>query len=213
MARLIICFGDSLTAGFQSQTPAHPTGRDTPYGDFLQEWLGASSLVRVSGNCGELTSEMAMRFRQDVLAHRPDYVVILGGTNDLGWNAKPADIMRNLIKMYELSRAERIIPVPVTVPSVRIVDDGNTPDAAAWVDDHLQRRRQLNELILAYAGSKQLAAVDLFTATAEPETGWLAAPYSNDGLHLTTAGYRRFAELLFDQVFRPISPGAPGRGA
>ncbi|MDF0643897.1 MAG: GDSL-type esterase/lipase family protein [Nitrospira sp.] len=212
MVRHIICFGDSLTAGFQSPTPSHPTGRDTPYGDFLQEWLGASSLVRVSGHCGELTSEMAMRFRQDVLSHRPDYVVILGGTNDLGWNAQPSDIMENLLKMYELSRAERVIPVPVTVPSIRIADEGGAP-AAAWIEDHLQRRRQLNELIRAYAESKKLAAVDLFAATAEPETGRLAAPYSNDGLHLTTAGYRRFAELLFDQIFEPVCPGAPGRGA
>jgi lysophospholipase L1-like esterase len=212
MVRHIICFGDSLTAGFQSPTPAYPTGRATPYGDFLQEWLGASMLVRVSGNCGELTSEMAMRFRQDVLSHRPDYVVILGGTNDLGWNARPADIMRNLLKMYELSRAEGIVPVPVTVPSIRIADDGAPPDAAAWIEDHLERRRQLNELILAYADSKQLVAVDLFAATAEPETGRLAAPYSNDGLHLTTAGYRRFAELLFDQIFQPACPDAPGRG-
>ncbi|SLM49904.1 conserved protein of unknown function [Nitrospira japonica] len=212
MAQLIICFGDSLTAGFQSPTRTHPTGRDTPYGEFLQGWLGASSQVRVSGNCGELTSEMAMRFRQDVLAHRPGYVVILGGTNDLGWNAKPSDIMRNLLTMYELSRAEQIIPVPVTVPSVRIEDAGGAPDAAAWIEDHLQRRRQLNELILAYAHSKQLIAVDLFTETAEPDTGRLAASYSNDGLHLTTAGYRRFAELLFDRVFQRVCPDAPGRG-
>ena len=67
----IICFGDSLTAGFQSPTPENPRGQETPYGHFLQEWLGPSVEIRVSGICGELTSEMAMRFRQDVLQHRP----------------------------------------------------------------------------------------------------------------------------------------------
>ena len=27
-------------------------------------------------------------------------------------------------------------------------------------------------------------------------------PYSNDGLHLTTAGYQKMADLLYDEVFR-----------
>jgi lysophospholipase L1-like esterase len=49
-------------------------------------------------------------------------------------------------------------------------------------------------LIKNYAVSKSLACVDLFSATADPADGQLASVYSNDGLHLTTAGYRLFAE-------------------
>jgi acyl-CoA thioesterase I len=203
----IICFGDSLTAGFQSPTAESPTGQETPYGDFLQGWLGSSVEVRVSGVCGELTGEMAMRFRRDVLQHRPDHVVVLGGTNDLGWNAMPADIMRNLVKMYELARAAEIIPVPVTVPSLRADVTGGGPDAHGWLEQHLERRRVLNGLIREYAASKRLACIDLFTATADPDTGQLAASYSNDGLHLTTAGYRLLARLLFDHVFAKAAGG------
>jgi lysophospholipase L1-like esterase len=206
----IICFGDSLTAGFQSPTQEHPAGQETPYGLFLQEHLGPSVEVRVSGICGELTGEMAMRFRRDVLEHRPAHVVILGGTNDLGWNARPSDIMRNLVKMYELARASEIIPVPVTVPSVRIdVTDGGR-EAHAWLEQHLERRRVLNGSIRDYAASKLMTCVDLFTASADPETSQLAAPYSNDGLHLTTAGYRLLARLLYDQVFATAG-AVPGR--
>ena len=207
----VICFGDSLTAGFQSPTEEHPAGQETPYGLFLQERLGPSVEVRVSGICGELTGEMAMRFRRDVLAHRPGYVVILGGTNDLGWNARPSDVMGNLVKMYELARASQITPIPVTVPSVRIDVIGGGPDAHAWLEQHLERRRVLNGAILDYAALKHLTCVDLFTATADPETSQLAAPYSNDGLHLTTAGYRLLAEALYDQVFAKEGAGPPGR--
>ena len=78
----IFCFGDSLTAGYQSPTIDSPQIQETPYGRFLQEMLGEMASVTVSGVCGELTGEMAMRFRQDVLDHAPSYVVILGGTND-----------------------------------------------------------------------------------------------------------------------------------
>ena len=45
--------------------------------------------VEISGICGEVTGEMVLRFRAAVLNRRPQTVVILGGTNDLGWNADP----------------------------------------------------------------------------------------------------------------------------
>jgi lysophospholipase L1-like esterase len=206
---MIICFGDSLTAGFQSPTAEHPMGQETPYGRFLQEYLGPSADIRISGICGELTGEMAMRFRRDVVQHQPRYVVLLGGTNDLGWNAQPADIMRNLVKMYELARASHITPVPVTVPSVRVETAGAGPETWDWVEQHLERRSVLNGFIRDYAVSKQLEWIDLFTATAEADTRQLAAPYSNDGLHLTTAGYRLLARMLYDQVFAKACADEP----
>jgi hypothetical protein len=113
--------------------------------------------------------------------------------------------MRNLIKMYELARASDIIPVPVTVPSVRVEISGGGPDADAWLEGHLERRRVLNGMIRDYAIAKRVPWVDLFAATAEAETHQLAAPYSNDGLHLTTAGYRLLARLLYDRVFANIA--------
>lgn len=197
----IVCFGDSLTAGFQSPTAENPQGIETPYGQFLQELTGPTVCVSVRGVCGELTGEMTIRFRSAVLAHQPTHVVILGGTNDLGWNAVPADIMRNLLKMYELAAAAGITPVPVTVPSIRVGDDFHSDEGRQWFAGHLDRRCQLNELILRYAESKQLAAFDLFAATVESETQQLAAQYSNDGLHLTTVGYRLIAERLYQEVF------------
>jgi lysophospholipase L1-like esterase len=195
----IICFGDSLTAGYQSPSPDNPAGKETPYGEFLQTWLGPSVRVLVSGICGELTGEMTMRFRQDVLRHQPRHVIILGGTNDLGWGAHPAEIMRNLLKMYEASRAEGVIPVPVTVPSIRLNGDGGG-DEETLLARLLAGRAQLNDLIRQYAEAKNIPWIDLSAATAEPSSGQLAKPYSNDGLHFTTAGYRVFARLLFDQV-------------
>jgi lysophospholipase L1-like esterase len=205
----IVCFGDSLTAGFQSPTADNPQGAETPYGQFLQELAGPSVRVSVSGLCGELTGDMAMRFRSAALVHEPAYVVILGGTNDLGWNATPAAILRNLLQMYELAAAAGVTPVPVTVPSIRVSDDLSSEEGRRWFAEHLDRRRQLNRLILRYAESKGLAAFDLFAATAEPETQQLAAQYSNDGLHLTTAGYRLMAERLYQEVFVPaLASGA-----
>ena len=199
---LVICFGDSLTVGYQSPAPGSFAIRETPYGDFLQERLGARATVRVSGICGEVTGEMVLRFRTDVLQPAPRYVVILGGTNDLGWNAEPAEIFRNLTKIYEQACAAEIQPVAVTVPSIRADDpDGGGEEGRAWLDGHIVRRQLLNGLIAEYAATKGLPCVDLFRATSDPQTLRLMPQYSNDGLHLTTAGYRRLADLLYEQVF------------
>ena len=199
----MICFGDSLTAGFQSPTRDNPTGRETPYGQFLQSVLSDGAAVRTSGICGELTGDMVMRFRRDVLDHQPGYVPILGGTNDLGWNASPSEIMRNLATMYEQALAAGAIPIPVTVPSIRVEDASGSREGLDWLTSHLVSRGQLNKLIQDYAGSKGLACVDLFAATVDSQSGQLAELYSNDGIHLTTAGYRLFAEHIA-QILRPL---------
>jgi lysophospholipase L1-like esterase len=197
---VIICFWDSLTDGYQSATPAYPTIRETPCGLFLQERLRTRARIEVSGVCGELTADMAMRFRRDVLERKPDVVVILGGTNDLGWNARPEEIMRNLLKMYEQARGAGIKLMAVTVPSLR--PSGGIGDEAGegWLQDHLERRGVVNGLIENYCRRRNVICVDLFAEAVESETGWLAARFSNDGLHLTTEGYRRFADLVYRAI-------------
>jgi acyl-CoA thioesterase I len=80
------------------------------------------------------------------------------------------------------------------VPSIRAEGGQPSAEGQGWIADHLTRRRLLNELIRDYATSKAIAYVDLFHATADPATHQLAAMYSNDGVHLTTAGYRKMAE-------------------
>ena len=188
----ILCFGDSLTAGFQSPSPDCPEYLETPYGEFLQTRLGDRAHVCVSGMCGELTAEMVRRFPGAAAGVQPVWAIILGGTNDLGWNVPPADILRNLGALHEHAAAHGIRSVAVTVPSIR------------GFDDHIPRRRELNGSLAEYCTGRKIPCVDLFAATAESETGCLAEPYSNDGLHLTTAGYQLLAHLLYEQVFQAI---------
>jgi lysophospholipase L1-like esterase len=46
--------------------------------------------------------------------------------------------------------------------------------------------------------------VDWFGKTCEVGTQALAREYSNDGLHLTEAGYRKLAELIWVQVLEDL---------
>jgi acyl-CoA thioesterase-1 len=189
---LILCFGDSLTAGFRSPTPDDPVPTETPYGRYLEERLYKRARVRISGICGERTDEMVHRFPQELLTHKPTYTVVLGGTNDLGWNIPPATIMHNLRELYEHAIASSAGPIAVSVPSIR------------GFDEYIQGRYELNTLLMEYCARRNVPYIDLFRATAEPGTGRLDAQYSNDGLHLTEQGYRLLAELLYTEVFQNL---------
>lgn len=114
--------------------------------------------------------------------------------------------------MYEQALNRGICPVAVTVPSIRAeggpedttpmsTDSALLAEARRWLADHIDRRRVLNRLIMDACAEKEIACIDLFTDTVEPETRQLAARYSNDGLHLTTEGYEQLAALLYERVF------------
>ena len=208
----LICFGDSLTVGYQSPTSAWPAYRETPYGKFLQDRLGESYHVVVRGVSGEMTGEMVERFSLDVLDHPPHSVVILGGTNDLGCQIPIHDILNNLIGLYQQAQTRGVHPIAVTIPSIRISRDGGEEELGFTQSDHvleqavvqpqIERRIELNRLLADHCSSTGIPCVDLFSATADSNNQQLAAPFSNDGLHLSTRGYEVLAELLWDQVFQ-----------
>lgn len=208
---IIVCFGDSLTAGYQSPDRGDPRVRETPYGAFLQAQLGPAARVVVSGVCGEVTADMVERFGRDALAPGPAWVVLLGGTNDLGWNVPVKAIIANLRAMYEEAVAASARPVAVTVPSLRVGEGAPSAVEREWERDHIARREALNRAIAEHCAAHGLACLDLFGATLEPGTKRLAREFSNDGLHLTTAGYRLFADLLYERLFGPWLAGPERR--
>jgi lysophospholipase L1-like esterase len=201
---VFVAFGDSLTVGYQSQIRGDEWPQSTPSTEFLKEKTekmldqrGAVGL-RVEflnrGVVGELTEDMVKRFDRDVLRSESDAVIILGGSNDLGWEREPQSVARNLTKKYDEAVLHRIQPVSCTVPSVLGFDHG------------IQPRLQLNQLIKRYSVERSIVCVDLFSATGDSSTGRLKGEYSDDGLHLNPLGYETMAEAIFSgAVSRMVS--------
>ena len=206
---LLVCFGDSLTAGYQVQAETGMPLPDTPYGGFLQEWLGARGRVSVKGMCGETTSDMVTRFPRDVVDVGPSSTVILGGTNDLGWGVVPSTIITHLERLYTLALAAGMQPVGVTVPSIRAEDPGAGP-LPDWLHSHIHYRLELNRLIAERCERHHMPCVDLFRATSEGPSFLLASRFSSDGLHLNAAGYRTFARLVWNELFADRFGACPG---
>src|SRR5213076_3628426 len=89
----VVFMGDSITDGWKLAT-YFPS---KPYID--------------RGISGQTTPQMLVRFRPDVIALRPEVVLILAGTNDLAGNTGPSTleaIEDNLTSMAELARASGI---------------------------------------------------------------------------------------------------------
>ena len=195
----VVALGDSLTVGFQSFGLFGNTETSTPYTDFLvghvrRDFSPSSLSVEIinKGVVGELSEQMLARFDLDVIRLSPRVVIILGGSNDLGWGLTPQEVFSNLREMYELSLKNQIVPIACTVPSI------------LGFDAAIPLRTTLNKLIQEHCRKSEIRCVDLFTATADPATGRLASRYSADGLHLNTEGYRKMGDTVYAEGLCPI---------
>ena len=107
----ILCFGNSLTAGFTMMGLA-----SYPYADFIEAYLAplfpSTKLLidvsglpgdRVVGSGSQFLNRMQNRCNKAVSEGRPyDWVIVLGGTNDLGWFAEPKVIYDGLRRLDHL---------------------------------------------------------------------------------------------------------------
>jgi len=192
--------GDSLTAGYQSST-YEGWAEPTPYTTFLEERLltvykgrqkGLNFQIHNKGVSGELTGEMLVRFNTGVLSLKPNFVIILGGTNDIGWGLSPNEVFNNLTQMYEAASKSEIETIACSVPSI------------LGYDSLIPPRLTLNEMIRSYCIQNEMAFADIFRATADPKTNRLLDEYSNDGLHLNTYGYQKMADTIFEEALERL---------
>lgn len=96
----ILCFGDSLTAGYTKYGTAY-----YPYADHLrfhlEHMLSSSNInVDVDGFSGDQVSAWYLQRMQRQCSQNSadpyDWIIIMGGTNDLGWGQQPETIYQNL---------------------------------------------------------------------------------------------------------------------
>ncbi len=180
----VVFFGDSITEGW---------GREGSAGFFPGKgWLNR-------GISGQTTAQMLVRFPQDVLALKPQVVVILAGTNDIAGNTGPstqAMIEDNLHAMVDLARAHGIAVVLASV--LPVSDYPWLPGTAP-----APKVRALNTALKRYADAQQLVYLDYYTPMANA-AGGLDPQLADDGVHPTAKGYAVMAPLAEAAVTRAL---------
>ncbi len=146
------------------------------------------------GISGQVTSQMLVRFRQDVINLNPKYVVILAGTNDIALNNGPIsldNVLGNIISMCELAKLHKIKPI---LCSVLPAEQFRWRKELQPAEDIIK----LNEMIREYAKSEKIPYVDYHSALTN-DKGGLPEQYSGDGVHPNIDCYKVMEEIILKQ--------------
>jgi len=147
------------------------------------------------GISGQTTSQMLVRFQQDVVNLRPAAVVILAGTNDIAGNSGPVsveDIENNFRAMVAIANANKIA---VVVAAVTPVHNYTERSQRFYRERPMEKIRALNDWLKDSASTYHYRYVDDFTPLLD-EKGLLKRELADDGLHPNATGYEIMAKLF-----------------
>ncbi|WP_445426607.1 GDSL-type esterase/lipase family protein [Alishewanella sp. HL-SH06] len=175
---LVVFMGDSITEFWPYQRPTF-----FAQNNFIGRGIG-----------GQVSHQMLLRFREDVLNLKPQVVVILAGTNDIAQNSGAIDLPRvadNIFSMAELARAHG-----VSVILCSVLPASDFPWRSGLQPVH--RIVELNQLIKQYAVQHQIPYVDYYAAMNDGKGGLRVPDFTNakDLVHPNAAGYALMESLI-----------------
>jgi lysophospholipase L1-like esterase len=127
------------------------------------------------GVSGDTTDEIIAKM-DSIVDAQPDAVVLLIGTNDLGWRRSDEYVVRN-IETFLVTLRKRL-------PHTRVLVQSVMPRER----DYAKTIRSINRHLRQFAPTQRAQYLDLWPVMAQP-VGELAPTYSSDRLHLTDEGY------------------------
>jgi len=181
----VVFLGSSIFEFWKQKDPGFFAGR--PYID--------------RGISGQISPQLLIRFRQDVIDLKPKAVIILAGSNDIAGNTGHVtnkSILDCIASMAELAKKHRIkVILCKYVPVYEYAWNKNIKDAS-------EKIISLNKAIVAYAEKEHFTVVDYFTPLVDERNGQ-KAELTVDGVHPNLAGYKLMevvTEVAIKQAFK-----------
>lgn len=165
----VVFLGSSIFEFWKQKDPEY--FKDKPYLD--------------RGISGQISPQLLIRFRQDVINLKPKVVIILAGSNDIAGNTGHVTndkIMDNIKSMAELARLHHIKVILCKYLPVYEYPWNKRIKAADSIVN-------LNEKIVAYAKEKKYTVLDYWTPLVDERKGQ-RAELTVDGVHPNLAGYK-----------------------
>jgi len=153
---------------------------------------------------GQTTSQMLVRFRQDVINLQPKVVVILAGTNDIAGNTGPIskeDIEANFASISDLARPHGI---RVIFSSILPVHNYTPESQDFFAQRPMERIGALNRWLKDYCAANDLIYLDYFSVIVD-DKGLLKRDLAQDGLHPNKAGFAIMAPLAEKAIARALT--------
>ena len=172
----VVFFGDSITDFW-------PLSQSFPAKPYINRGIG-----------GQTTSQMLLRFRQDVINLKPKVVIILAGANDIAGNTGPIaeeDIEANFSSLVDLALAHDI---RVILSSLLPVHNYTFKAQEFFASRPPDRILTLNRWLKEYCATNKLEYLDYFRAMVD-DKGLMRSDLADDGLHPNRAGYAIMAPL------------------
>ncbi|WP_241490818.1 SGNH/GDSL hydrolase family protein [Sphingomonas sanguinis] len=184
----VVFMGDSITENWASRAPEF----------FVKGRIGR-------GISGQTTSQMLLRFRQDVIDLKPAVVQIMAGTNDIAGNTGPttdAQVEGNIMSMVELAEANGIRVILASIPPA---------DHFEWKPGlpTAPRIATLNAWLKEYAARVGATYADYWSVLHVGEA--LNPAYGTDGVHPNAAGYAAMAPVAEAAIKRALATPQPRR--
>jgi acetyl esterase/lipase/lysophospholipase L1-like esterase len=181
----VVFMGNSITENWGNMDPGFFKNND-----YISRGIG-----------GQVSSQMLVRFREDVINLHPVAVVISAGTNDIAQNRGPVsleNIFGNIVSMAELAEASGIKPILTSVlPATEFSWHTGLQPADKII--------ALNKMIKAYAKENHLVYVDYWSAMVNDKNG-LKVELAMDGLvHPNLAGYKIMEPLVKQGIDKTLA--------
>ncbi|MGD9183579.1 MAG: GDSL-type esterase/lipase family protein [Desulfobacterales bacterium] len=185
--KTLICHGDSLT---EASDPDNPSIWPSLVEDRLK------IKVLNSGIGGDTTAGQLSRFYHDVVGHRPDYVLIMGGTNDLWWDLDVKLIQANIFTMTCQAEYHNIVPL-VGLATPMVVERARNQDFMAPQGGYKRCMEKLAVLVrnlTILAQQNEIACLDFYHLFCDASGAVQEKYFLEDGLHPNKAGHRLMAK-------------------
>ena len=214
VALKIVALGDSTTNCVKKAGVTEDTAWRTLLAADLAKRLGRPVEVVNAGVDADIAPLALGRLERDVLARKPDWVVILLGTNDAGFFRPPngvADTPR--VAVEEFGKAMREIVQRIRKAGAGVALCTSVPMSGHYGLRNLPAYRQngLNYLVKQYAEVTRRLAKDLGLPLAEVHEAFERHPQRDalisDGIHPNAAGQRLIADTLLPVLARALSQG------
>lgn len=180
----VVFMGNSITEGW---VKSHP--------EFFSE-----NNYTGRGISGQTTSQMLLRFQNDVIALKPKLVIINAGTNDIAQNTgiyDPDFTFNNIKAMAEIAQNN----------GIKVIIASILPAAAfPWrkeITDVPQKVDVLNNRLKQYASSNKISFVDYNTAMRDAKGG-MREGLSKDGIHPVPAGYAIMEPMIKSAINKTL---------